>query len=472
MIGLDRQSTREQRMSRYAMPAADAAWLHMDGPTNPMVVNGLVTLGETPDFDAVAEVLEQRMVTRFPRFRQRVADSLGRGPAFEDDPSFDLDNHLHRLVLPAPGDRAALQATVSDLVTPSLEPDRPLWHAYLIEGYEGGAAVLWRIHHCIADGIALARVMLSITDGGGESGTAPSIAASGTLGRLASTARSAISAIRGVGAAAVHEGVETLAHPDHLRELAGTARRDVSTVAKLLASPADPPSDLRAPLSGVRRVAWSEPIALAEIKEAARLRRVTINDLLVTALSGALHELLGPDGGLPDEIHAMVPFNLRPLDEPVPADLGNDFALILLELPVGSVAPAERLREVNSRMEEIKSTHEALLAYGVVSAIGLTPPWVEDRLIGFFTDKASLVVTNVPGPRQQLHFAGAPVSGVLVWAPCSGSLGMTVSIFSYDGEVTAGFMTDTALVSDPEQIVHAYEEELRQLVPDRSTQGG
>jgi diacylglycerol O-acyltransferase / wax synthase len=453
-------------MSRYAMPAADAAWLHMDGPTNPMVVNGLVTLAESPDPDAVAAVLEQRLVADFPRFRQRIAESLGRGPAFEDDPSFDLDNHLHRLVLQAPGDRAALQATVSDLVTPSLDPGKPLWRAYLIEGYEGGAAVLWRIHHCIADGIALARVMLSITDGGGESGTAPpSSSSGGALRRLADVPRGAISAIRGVGAAAAHEGVETLAHPDHLRELAGTALRDASTVAKLLASPADAPSDLRAPLSGVRRVAWSEPISLARIKEAARLQRVTINDLLVSALAGALHELLGADGQPPEEIHAMVPFNLRPLDEPVPADLGNDFALILLELPVGDLAPAERLREVSSRMDEIKSTHEALLAYGVLSAIGLTPPWVEDRLIGFFTDKASLVVTNVPGPRQPLHFAGAPVSGVLVWAPCSGSLGMTVSIFSYDGEVTAGFMTDTALVADPGQLVRAYEDELRQLMP-------
>jgi len=459
-------------MSRYAMPAADAAWLHMDRPTNPMVVNGLVTLAEAPDPDDVAAVLEQRLVADFPRFRQRVAEPLGRGPAFEDDPSFDLDDHFHRLELPAPGDRAALQAMVSDLVTPSLDPGKPLWHAYLIEGYEGGAAVLWRIHHCIADGIALGRVMLSITDGGGESGTAPpSSRPGGALRRLAGIPASAISAIRGVGAAAVHEGVETLAHPDHVRELAGTARRDVATVAKLLASPADAASDLRAPLSGARRVAWSEPVPLARIKEAARLRRVTINDLLLTALAGALHELLGPDGGLPDEIHAMVPFNLRPLDEPVPADLGNDFALLLLELPVGGVAPGERLREVSSRMDEIKSTHEALLAYGVISAIGLTPPWVEDRLIGFFTDKASLVVTNVPGPRQQLHFAGAPVSGVLVWAPCSGSLGTTVSIFSYNGEVTAGFMTDTALIADPGQLVRAYESALHELMPDSGVDG-
>jgi len=431
-----------------------------------MVVNSVVTLGEAPDPATVAAVLERRLVTEYPRFRQRIVDQLGRAPVFEDDPSFDLDNHLHRLTLDAPGDRATLQALVGDLITPRLQPDKPLWHAYLIDGYEGGAAMLWRIHHCIADGIALARVMLSITDGGepGQRPTPPS-PSRGTLGRLAALPRGALSAARGLGAAAIHEGIETAAHPEHLRELAGTALRDASTAAELLAGSADAPSGLRAPLDGIRRVAWAEPFPLDRIKEAAHRRHVTINDLLVSALAGALHQLLRENGGLPEEIHAMIPFNLRPLDRPVPAELGNDFALILLGLPVGDVAPEKRVREVSSRMNRLKSSHEALIAHGVLSAIGMTPPWVEDRLIGFFTEKASLVVTNVPGPRQQLYLAGAPVTGVLVWAPCSGSLGMTVSIFSYHGEVTVGFMTDTALTAGALQLARAYEDQLTNLVP-------
>lgn len=158
----------------------------------------------------------------------------------------------------------------------------------------------------------------------------------------------------------------------------------------------------------------------------------------------------------------MVPFNLRPLDEPVPADLGNDFALILLPLPTGEMNPAERLRQVNARMGEIKRSHEGPIAYGIISAIGLTPPWAEDRLIGFFSDKASLVVTNVPGPGQRLHFGGAPIEGVMVWAPCSGNLGLTVSIFSYAGEVTSGFMADTG-IADPRALSAAYERELNAL---------
>jgi WS/DGAT/MGAT family acyltransferase len=257
--------------------------------------------------------------------------------------------------------------------------------------------------------------------------------------------------------------METAAHPGHLRQLADTALQDVSTAAKLLGSPADAESDLRAPLTGRRRVAISEPVSLARVKEAAARRRVTINDLLLTALAAVLHDRLRAPEGTPEEVHVMVPFNLRPLDEPIPAELGNDFALILLELPTGEMIPAERLREVNSRMGRIKESHEGLISYGILSAIGLTPPWMEDRLIGFFSEKASLVVTNVPGPKERLHFAGAPIEAVMVWAPCSGELGLTVSIFSYAGEVTSGFMADTGLV-DPEPLARTYERELRSLV--------
>jgi WS/DGAT/MGAT family acyltransferase len=444
------------------LPAADAAWLHMDRPTNPMVVNGLISLGDTPELETVAEVIERRLTARFPRFRQRIVDQLGRAPAFEEDPFFDLANHLHRRVLPPPGDQAALEALVSDLITSPLDPGKPLWHAYLIESYEGGSAMLWRIHHCIADGIALAQVMLSITDGpaAARQPIAEPPAAPGAAHRLGAAAGAGAAAARNLAGAAAHESAATLAHPRHLAEFGAAALRDVSTAAKLVASPADPPTALRRPLAGARRVAWSQPFPLQRIKDACHRRRVTVNDLLIYALAATLAERLPGDGGLPEEIHAMVPVNLRPLDRPVPAELGNAFALILLDLPVGELSPAERLRRVASGMEAIKDSHEAPISFGLLNAMGMTPPWVEDRLIEFFTDKASMVVTNVPGPREPLEFAGAPITGVLVWAPCSGSLGMTVSIFSYAGEVTVGFMTDTALVADPAPLARAYEAEL------------
>lgn len=432
--------------TRHTMPAADAAWLHMDSATNPMVVNSLVRLTWMPALEAVEAVIEERMVAPYPRFRQRVVDRLGRTPAFENDPNFDLGNHLHRIALPAPGDEAALRETIGDLIGPPLDPTKPLWHAYLIEGAKGSAAILWRIHHSVADGLALAQVMLSIADGEQvpRQRPAPRPPSPGLLGRV------------------VHEASATLANPAHLRELGSGALRDVATAAKLVGSPADPHTVLRRPLSGARRVAWSRPFPLERVKDACHRQRVTVNDMLLTALAATLAAEV-PWEERPELLHTMIPVNLRPLDRPVAADLGNDFALVVLELPLADLPGAERLRQVNSAMSRIKESPEAPLAYGLLNAMGMVPRALEDRIIGFFTDKASMVVTNVPGPKERLSFAGAPIEGVLVWAPCSGSIGMTVSIFSYAGGVTTGFMTDTGVVPDPEPLARRYEEELRRL---------
>jgi WS/DGAT/MGAT family acyltransferase len=449
-------------MEHHALPAADAAWLHMDRPTNPMVVNSLVLLGEPLDVERAKEVFGSRVVGRFPRFRQRVVEAPGRRPAFEDDPHFAIDNHLHRIAVPPPGDEAALRELVDDLITATLDRDRPLWHAYLIEGYGDGGAVLVRTHHCIADGIALARLMLSITDQAEAPVEAEPSHHHGP-GGLLDAPYAAARAARVAGGAAVHEGMETLAHPRHVAELARTALRDSATVAKLLGSPPDGRTVFKEPLAGRRRVAWSRPFPLDAVKAAGRHHEATINDVLVAALTGALRDHLSAHGPLPDEIRAMVPFNLRPLDAPIPEHLGNDFALILLSLPVGVEGRRDRLDAVRERMDAIKDSHEAPISYGILSGIGLTPPQVEDRLIGFFTEKASMVVTNVPGPRERVSLAGSSVEGVFVWAPCSGSIGTTVSILSYAGDVTVGFMTDVALVPDPRPLADAFAHELTLL---------
>ena len=446
-------------MTTSQLPSADAAWLHMDSNLNPMVVNAVIWFDEPLELAGVREILERRLVGEFPRFSQRVTEPLGRSPRFEDDPEFDVDQHLHRLAIPAPGDRATLEELVSDLITPPLDPTRPLWHVYLLEGFGEGCALLFRIHHCIADGIALARVMLSLTDEEPDA----AIAAPSPPPSPRPPGAGLLSAGRRVVGALAHEGMETLLHPSHAAGLAATAGQDAGTLAKLLTAPADRRTVLNAPLHGTRRVAWSKPFRLDRVKRAGRRSSATINDVLVTALTGALHRYLTERDSATDDLRVMVPFNLRPLDQPLPRTLGNDFGLILLSLPVGLVDSGERLREVKMRMDAIKNSHEGPIAYGMLSAIGMTPPVVEDRLIGFFTDKASAVVTNVPGPRSEVYFAGSPVLGVLVWAPCSGSIGMTVSIFSYAGKVTVGFMTDTGLVPDPQPLVAAFDAELRAL---------
>ncbi|HYB28388.1 MAG TPA: wax ester/triacylglycerol synthase domain-containing protein, partial [Solirubrobacteraceae bacterium] len=152
-------------MSAQRMSNADAAWLHMDRPTNLMVVNALLLFDEPVDTSRVREILRSRLVEPFPRFRQLVTERrLGVGvPSWEDDPNFDLDLHFHHLALPAPGDKRALEELISDLISRPLDRRKALWDWYLVDGFGGGLAMVVRIHHCIADGIALSRVLLSLT---------------------------------------------------------------------------------------------------------------------------------------------------------------------------------------------------------------------------------------------------------------------------------------------------------------------
>jgi hypothetical protein len=135
---------------------------------------------------------------------------------------------------------------------------------------------------------------------------------------------------------------------------------------------------------------------------------------------------------------------------------------------VGIEDRRERLDEVHRRMEEIKHSPEGAVSYGVLDAIGRTPVQIEKLLVDLFTTKGSAVMTNVPGPRQPVYMAGTPVRGVLVWAPCSGGVSMSVAIFSYAGEVTLGVMSDAGLVPDPETIIEAFEPELDALEREAS----
>ena len=449
---------------RHAVSHADAAWLHMDRPTNRMVINAVLWFDRPLDWERAQGVFHDRILDRFPRFSQRIHEGL-RGPAWEEYEGFDPSLHFHRLALPHPGDKAALQEVVSDLSANALDPSRALWDVYLLEGYGEGCAVLVRMHHAIADGIALARVMLSLTDFDGHAlPTAGLTSRSGSrLGPLGAAAD--------VGGTLAHEALGTQRHPLHAADIARTAARDARTVAKLLTAAPDPATPLKGELHVAHRVAWSSPVSLRSVKELGHATDTTVNDVLVSAVAGAVGEHLREAGEGTDDVHALVPFNLRPLAEPLPRDLGNQFGLVLLGLPVSVEDPVERLSAVHDRMADIKGSHEGAIAYGILDVLGRAPGAVEERMIDFFSAKGTMVLTNVPGPPRTVSFAGAPVRGVLVWAPCSGSVGMSVSIFSYAGKVTVGFLTDAGLVPDPQVLADRFAKQLRSLRRALTRQG-
>jgi WS/DGAT/MGAT family acyltransferase len=321
--------------------------------------------------------------------------------------------------------------------------------------------VLIRIHHSIADGIALARVMLLLTDGG-DTMTAGIDDGHEHGGPSASPLGFVAPVVHAAGDVVQH-GVQTLLHPHHAVELAGAALDEAQTLGKLLLPWSDPPSPIKGPLQRAHRVAWAEPVELWRVKRAGHALGATVNDVLVAAVAGAIGRHLRERGEDLDSVHALIPFNLRPLDKPLPAELGNQFGLVVLGLPVGIADPVARLTEVKHAMDAIKRGHEGPLAYGILGLMGRTPPAVERRLIDYFSAKGSMVLTNVPGPQHPLSVAGTPLRGVLVWAPCSGSVGMSVSVFSYDRKVTVGFLVDAGLVPEPQTLADGFRAEVLAL---------
>jgi WS/DGAT/MGAT family acyltransferase len=458
------------------MSHADAAWLHMDQPTNLMVITGVLWFEERPDWDRVRTLIEERFVGPYPRFRQRVVE--GRppvsGPHWEDDPDFDLDLHLHHVALPEPGDRAALAELVADITATPLDPEKPLWQFHFVDGYGGGAAMVQRIHHCIADGIALSRVLLSLADDAPDDGARPiedppterphGGGSRNPLGAVTGAARGVASAVTGAAGTLAHESLEVTKHPSHLLDLATATRKDADALAKVMLRGNDPHTALKGEVGVAKGVAWSTPIPLDRVRTLGHETGTTINDVAMTAVAGAFRRYLDRRGDVVDEVTAMVPFNLRAPGEPLPSTLGNRFGLVFLGLPVGTAGRHVRLRKVHERMKKIKHSHEGVVAYGVLDAMGRTPEGVEQRVIDLFTAKGTAVVTNVPGPTEPVYLAGTAIAGVLVWAPCSGDVSMTISIFSYNGELTVGLMADAGLIPDPDQLVADFEVELEALL--------
>ncbi|HVR06959.1 MAG TPA: WS/DGAT domain-containing protein, partial [Thermoanaerobaculia bacterium] len=228
--------------------------------------------------------------------------------------------------------------------------------------------------------------------------------------------------------------------------------------------PADPKTPFKGPLGVPKRVAWSEPLALDQVKEIGRALGGTVNDVLVTAAAGGLRRYLAHRGETRRrlDIRAAMPVNLRPLGRM--SQLGNHFGLVFLSLPLGIGDPLARLAELRRRSAALRRSAEAPVVLLILRAIGRVPLAVQRLVVRIFATKATLVMTNVPGPNRTLYLAGKAIRDIFFWVPQSGRVGLGVSILSYRGTVRLGVGTDAGLVPDPEAIVSGFHAELDELL--------
>lgn len=459
------------RKRTESLSSVDVAWYQMEDPTNLMMITGIVVFNEPVDFARLKATLEVRFVGRYRRFRQRVVARTSRfgRPYWEDDPNFDLSAHLHRIALPAPGDHQTLQDLVSDLMSTPLDFSKPLWQMHLIDGYEDRCVLLVRLHHCIADGIALVQVMLSLTDADPNAAWPQPEARTGTrrgwnpLAPVVRPTRAALTLTQKVATTTVRTSLRVTRNPEELIDLARKGTDVALTTGRLLLMSPDPKTVYKGKLGVAKKAAWSQPIPLEDVRLIGRAAGGTINDVLMAAAAGAMRRYLVQRGAVVDNLdfRAVIPVNLRPPHKAT--TLGNKFGLVFLSLPIGIADPVERLRELKQRMDSLKDSTEPIVAFGILGLIGMMPDRLEDVVVDIFGAKGTLVMTNVPGPREPLFLAGAAIDQMIVWVPQSGRLGLGISILSYNGQVTIGVATDTGLVPDPETIVANFHEELTAL---------
>ena len=479
-----RAATGMLGLSGERMSKVDTAWLRMDSSSNLMMINGVWTLSPGITWEVLCERVQQRLL-QYPRFRQRVVEDAA-GATWVEDRNFDIAAHVLREKLPRRKGHSmqrALQDRVGELSMQPLDPRRPLWQMHLIEDFVGddgaqGSALIVRIHHCIADGIALISVTMSLVDGGSEPPT-----------RKARTGKKATSAEDWIADALIKpftgltvkaldlagdsaaKSLQMLGDPEKAMQhgLSGTADMArvayqlVSDAAALALMPDDSPTRLKGRPGRAKRVAWCPPIPLEEVKAIGKALNCSINDVLLSCVAGAIGGYLRSQGDDPtgQEIRAMIPVNLRPMEEAW--KLGNRFGLVPLVLPIGVANPIERVYEVRKRMNALKGSTQPILAFAMLAVAGLIIKPAQDALLNLFGRKTTAVMTNVPGPKEQLTLCGSRVTQCMFWVPQSGDIGLGDSILSYGGGVQFGVITDTTLCPEPQQIIDAFAPEFDQL---------
>jgi len=454
---------------REPMSKVDTAWLRMERPTNLMMITGVLMFAGKLDPKRIRKLIGERFLA-FRRFRQRAVQSAS-GAWWESVDDLDLDWHVQAATLPGDAGKAELEAFVSALASTPLDHERPLWQFHVVRNYRGGGVLIARVHHCYADGLALVQVLLSLTDTASRPEAHAELAKTwlkrdrgSVLERLLEPTQAGLSKLIAAGGKSWEKIAGLLADPSVAAELAREGSEITRELAIALTLPDDPITAFKGPLDTTKRVAWAEPLPLDEVKTLGKTLGCTVNDVLLACAAGALRGYLRDAGEDVDglTIRATVPVNLRPLEHA--KKLGNHFGLVFLDLPIGEINPLRRLERVAACMRDLKGRRQAVVAFGLLAALGMAPAALQGPALELFSRKATAVATNVPGPQQPLFMAGVEVRELMFWVPQTGSIGLGLSILSYNGKVYFGVIGDGLRVQDPDAIVRRFGDEFEKLV--------
>jgi diacylglycerol O-acyltransferase / wax synthase len=468
----------------------DAAFLYGESRVTPMNICSVAHFAPAPDGQRLT--LEEvrsavvRNLPRLPPFRQRVVHApfgLGR-PHWAEDPDLNVDDHLHEVSLPAPGDRTQLAEQVSLIAARPLDLTRPLWEIHLISGLESGEAVLvTKFHHAAVDGGSAGEMMPIILDPAPDS---PEMTV-GQLRQPGGLPRPGEMMLRGLAGAA--------SYPLHVMHV---QRRMMSRLPHMagLVRPPGQETGHRAPADaeGIRRRDWQPPmfgaprapfngrltkdrcwafgqVPLDQVKAIKNAFGGTVNDVVMAVCAAALREWLLGQGALPkDPLVAMIPVSVRADEER--GTFGNRVSMMMSALPTTVADPVQRLQAASAAAAAAKRMHSAMGEDFLAHALRLVMPMLAappSRMAAGMPVPnmprypANLYISNVPGPSGPLYLAGKQMLTFYPAAFLPRAVGLNMVVLSYLGSLHFGLMACPDLVTDIQGLMDHVVEAVKEL---------
>jgi diacylglycerol O-acyltransferase / wax synthase len=454
-------------MTQERLSSLDASFLYLETPAMHMHVAGVSIFDPREDgpltYDDVQRVVESRLHLA-PRLRQRVMRvpfGLAR-PLWVDDDRFDLDFHLRRAAIPSPGGRFQLERAVGRVLSRPLDPSKPLWELYVFEGLaERRAAVLLKLHHALADGISGMTIASALFDLAPDASVGSPLASPWKPATLPTRE----DLLRGAAQDLVLHPLEALGHA------VGAPARTVGAIAETLSGVRDV-VDMGAPPAGpfdtqigpARRFAMAEA-SFARIREIKHALGGTVNDVVLTAVAGGLHDLLEhrdePTKGR--TLRVMVPVSVRSKAEQ--GDVGNRVAPAFVNVPVGPMRARTRLQRVRRAAAELKASSMAIGADSIIGLGAYSPPALHAMAARVVSRGRwfNLVVSNVPAPQVPLYLAGALLVANYPSMPLGERSGLSVACTSLAGTMAFGLTADWDSLPDVEVLARGIETAVDEL---------
>lgn len=452
----------------------DATFLYLETPTSPMHVSGVFVADPATapgfSFESFRQLVDNRLHLA-PPWRRRLAQvPFGlHHPLWIEDPDFDLDFHVRRAALPAPGGRAELAQFAAEFHAIPLDRSRPLWQVYIVEGLEGGrVALVSKTHHAAIDGVSGAEIVVSLLD------LTPEVqhhepAEEWKPDRVPTDVELVAYAMRSLA----RQPVGAIKATQRTVEMALNLKRrnrhpDVEPPPAPFAAPR---TSINTPITPHRRFAMAD-VSLEDVKKVKNAFLSTVNDVVIALCAGALRKHFEARNEVIDtDLVAMVPISVRTEDQK--GAMGNKVSAMLTSLATTIDGPGERLEAIVAGTRRAKAQDKAIGADTLSDWTEFMAPAVAARAARLYSamrvaDRMrplfNVVISNVPGPAFPLYTCGAELEAMYPMGPIADGIGLNITIFSYRGSIHFGLVACRETMPDLDDMTGYLQDSLDELL--------